>query len=309
MQQEPAPSRLSSVDLALLRSARAWGGEDASGLWDRFPADRRASLGSGWESGRAGDRESALDRLRREHAAQARPDLSRVHVSWWVRALKDEPLAVRRAVAANLPPALAGALRDGLALPPDDLRSDHPALPGALESAVALWTVRLVGDLPWRDDDPPAIAALSLFDSGTVARFFRMTGLAKWSISSRALPESDKDDQGQLDPLRALLAEIDPRFVSIATREVGAIGAGETHPVVRIGMTSFARLLQGADPYRVRWALQHLPYPTAKALRGLMGTAGRSSPLLVRCETEVLRAAWTRLHQAGRVSDPWGWAT
>src|SRR3954464_7729811 len=109
MDHEPAPGPLSSVDLALLRAARVWGGGDVSALWACFPAGRRSSLRWGWEAGRSGDPGEALDRLRREHAAQARPDLARVHVSWWVRALKDEPPSVQRAVAANLPAGIAGA--------------------------------------------------------------------------------------------------------------------------------------------------------------------------------------------------------
>src|SRR5438067_1851146 len=103
MNDEPAPGPLSTRDLALIRAARAWRGDLAPGFWDRFPADRRASLRWAWERAEAGGEATDRERLRLEHASQARSDLARVHVSWWVRALQDEPLSIQRAVAANLP--------------------------------------------------------------------------------------------------------------------------------------------------------------------------------------------------------------
>jgi hypothetical protein len=66
------------------------------------------------------DPETARDRLRREHAALARPDLSRVHPSWWVRALKEETPSVRRAVAANVPPPRQAHFR--IFISPDAVR-------------------------------------------------------------------------------------------------------------------------------------------------------------------------------------------
>ena len=305
MDREPAPSPLSGADLALLRAARVWGGESASGLWATFPAERRSSLRWGWESGRAGEPGAALGELRREHTAQTRPDLARVHPSWWVRALKHEPASIQRAVAASLPSGVAEALREGLGLLPEDLVPDRPAHPDLSRVAVSLWTVQLVGDLPDRDDDPPVISALTRFDSPTVARLVQTTGLAKWSLTSRPPPDLDRRDVERLAPLRAMLAAIDPRFFPIANRDIESLGPASPRAVSKAGMISFARLLLAAEPYRVRWALQHIPYSTAKSLRALMGPSARKAPMMVRWETDVLRAAWTRLHAEGRISDPW----
>lgn len=308
MESEPAPRPLSMVDLALLRAARAFGGDVAPGFWGRFPADRCASLRWGWDEGLAGDPSTAVERLRREHTAQARPDLARIHVSWWVRALKDEPLAVQRAVAANLPHGVADVLRDGLELLLDDLRPDRPANSDALQGALALWTVRLVGDLPERDDDPPVIAALTRFDARNVSRLMQTVGLAKWSLTPRPAPDLTAKERARLDHFRQVFVEIDPRFVQVATREIGAIDPSEPHPLAHAGMTSFARLLATADPYRVRWALQHIPYATARSLRTLMGPNTRRAPMLGRWETDILRASWMRLHQEGWLPDGWGFA-
>ena len=305
MERDPAPGPLSSVDLALLRAARVWGDASAAGLWARFPADRRSTLRWGDESGRAGDGDSALDRLRLEHAAQARPDLSRVHASWWVRALQHEAPSVRRAVTANLHVGISEAISRGLDLSEEDLTPDRPALPLALQVAVSLWTDRLVGDLPERDDDPPAILVLTCLDGPTVARLVQTTGLAKWSLTGRPPPDLDVRDLARLEPLRLLLADADPRFIQVANRDIEALGPHSPRAVSRAGLTSFARLLMAAEPYRVRWALQHVSYSTAKSLRALMGP-GRKAPMLVRWETSVLRAAWTRLHDERRISVPWG---
>lgn len=306
MDSAPAPGPLSETDLALLRAARAWGGANAPGLWQWFPAARRASLRWGWDAGLTGDPARALDDLRRGHAAQARPDLARVHSSWWVRALREEPLSVRRAVAAHLPAALGESLLEGLGLTPDDLAPDRPAHPGVPALAASLWAVRLVGDLPERDDDPPVVTALTRFDAPTVARLIQTTGLAKWSIAGRPLPELDDRDRARVGPLRARLAGLDPRFLLIAARDVDALGRSAPRAVAHAGMTTFARLLAAADPYRVRWALQHVPYRTAGSLRTLMGTGGRKTPMMARWETEVLRASWSVLHDEGRVPVPWG---
>src|SRR5690242_11224669 len=61
------------------------------------PTWRLGSLESCCTSG------SASDELRADLAAQAHPDLRRVHPTWWVRALQEESPAVRLAVAAHAP--------------------------------------------------------------------------------------------------------------------------------------------------------------------------------------------------------------
>lgn len=306
MDDEPAPGPLTNVDRALILAAKVWGDQAGSGVLDRFPIDRRASLRWGWEAGGSSDRSSALESLRREHAAQARPDPARVHMSWWVRALEEEVESVRRAVLANLPAAIADALRVELKRSPEDLRGDRPAHPLALETALALWTVRIVGGLAERPDDPPVVVALTRFDTRTAARLIQTTGLAKWSLTDRPMPPLERNDAERLAHFREAFVGADPRFVQVATRDVDTLTPGGPHPLARAGLTGFARLLNAADRHRVRWALQHLPYGTAKTLRTQMGAAGKRAPMLARWETDVLRAAWVRLHDEGFVPDGWG---
>lgn len=308
---EYGPGPLSAVDATLLRAARAWRADLPETFWDCFPADRRVSLRWAWEGGRAGgggaaDPAADLDRLRRDHAAQARPDLARVHSSWWVRALEGEPASVRRAVAGHLPAGVAGVIREGLGLAEADLRPDRPAKPGALRAALALWAVKLSGDCAEDAEDAPVVVALTALDARTVARLVQTTGLAKWSLTEGDPPDLDDADRQRLTHLRAELKGVDPRFLQVAGRDLAAIlGHGEGRPVARVGLLTVARLLGAVEPYRARWALQHLPYATARSVRALMGPPGRRAPMLARWESDVLRAAWRRLADEGRLTTPW----
>jgi hypothetical protein len=308
MEQEHAPSPVTVSDLALLRTVRVCRGEVAPGFWDAFRSDWRASLKWAWESVRLEDPQAARETLRIEHAAQARPDLARIHSSWWTRALHAEPSSVRRCVAANLPEGIAAALRDDLELAAHELEPDRPAQPVALRTALALWTVRLVGDLPERSDDPPVITALTQLDAGALARLIRTAGLAKWALTIRPAPATDPKDAERLEHFRTVLDGIDPRFRPVAERDIAGLDPADPQPAARAGLTSFARLLNVADPYRARWALQHLPYSTSRSLRALIGPIGRRTPMLARWESEILRAAWQALHEEGRVPFAWGTA-
>jgi hypothetical protein len=310
-----------------------WGRDPGPAFWRRFRAGRQEALTRAWEDDPPGNPALSLDRLKREHAAQSRPDLSRVHVSWWVRALQGEPRSVRAAVVGNLPAGIAEALRDGLELKPEGLRPDRHASPGAVRVALALWTERLVGDLAERPEDPPVIVALTRFENRTVSRLIRTAGLAKWSLTGVPLPapgaggrgggtfgllglrgrksrkpEADPKDIARLDRLRGMLATVDPRIVGVAANDIeAALAVKDEHPEARLGLVTVARLLVPADPHRVRWALQHLPYQAARSVRPLMGEAGKRAPMLARFETSILRATWTLLHEEGRVNEPWHW--
>ena len=298
---------LTPADRALLLAARVWGEQPDPGLWDLFPPDRCVALRWAWDSGFAGETEAeAREQLLLTHEAQARPDLARVHVSWWVRALKGEPASVRAAVVGHVSAAVSEALRDALGPGPDDLASDRPPHPQALELALALWTERLVGDLADRDDDPPAVVALSQLDATTLTRLIRTTGLAKWSITEEPA-DLGPDDLARLGRLRERLGAADSRFRHVAASDLAGLGPQVANRAARLGLTTLARLLASVDPYRVRWALQHIPYPTAKALRTLMGPPGRRNPMLARWETDVLRAGWLELFRESRLAEPWRW--
>jgi hypothetical protein len=311
MAPDAAPTPLTFTDRVLVLAARAWGGDVGPDLWDTLPADRRVAVRWAWNAGPARDLSphQAQALLGREHEAQARPDLARVHVSWWARALRDEPVSVRAAVVNHVAPAVADALRDELGLGPDDLVASRPPDPRALQTVLALWTERLVGDLPDRDDDPPAICALARLDAPTLTRLIRVAGLAKWSLTPSRPPGLGPGDLTRFERVRARLGNIDPRFRVVAGRDVADLGPGATHGEVRLGLVTLARLLASAEPYRVRWALQHVPYATARSIRTLMGPPGRRNPMLARWETDVLGAAWLTLKGEDRLAEPWRWGT
>ncbi len=77
------------------------------------------------------------------------------------------------------------------------------------------------------------------------------------------------------------------------------------HRAARLGVLTLARLLANCEPFRLRWALQHWPYPTAKLIRSLMPSAAERSELLVEWESLILKTAWDRLNLEGKVACPW----
>ena len=307
MRPEPSSPGQSLSDLALLRAARVWVGVESSALWDVFRHDRRAELAWAWDEQPPEDRRSAFSRLQEEHAAQARPDLSRVHPSLRLRALKEEAcVSVRLAVVAALPEALREPLYAGLHIEPDHLSPSREFGPRRDPRAVmALWTERLVGDIPERPGEPRVIAALTRFDAGSTARLIHIAGLAKWSLTDVKPPEMKPKDRERYVLFRAAMGAADSRFHEVAYRDVESIDKESPRPEAALGMITFARLLNAADPHRVRWALQHLPYPTAKSLRLLMGPTARKAPNLARWESDILRAAWDVLQVEGRISIRW----
>ena len=122
----------------------------------------------------------ALDKLRRMHQAMARVDLSRVHPSWLVRALREESPAVQRLVAASLAASLRDHLQAGLLL--DSRRpgpASRPAVPEVASWVMALWTERLVGGEAERADDSPAIIVLAGLSPRTGYRICRLAGFCK----------------------------------------------------------------------------------------------------------------------------------
>jgi hypothetical protein len=300
---QPEPVNPSIIDAALIDAAAVWGDPD-DGPWDRFRPDRARSLRESWNARPGGD---ARDRLRRGHEAQVTPDLARVHVTWWTRALRAEPLSVRAALLPSLPAGDGPALRADLKVAPGEGEPSKPADPLALRVAQALWRERLVGDLPERPDDPPVVVALTRFDARATTRLIRTAGLAKWSVSSRPLGVEDPKTAGRSRDLAGLVGEPDPRLSELANRDVRPYETADAKALIALGQTTIARLLQTADPYRLRWVLQHLPYPVARQLRVLAGPAGQRSPTLATLEAVILRAAWIVLHREGVLDEPWHW--
>jgi hypothetical protein len=92
----------------------------------------------------------------------------------------------------------------------------------------------------------------------------------------------------------------------VAERDLSSINPAEPHAETRAGLIGFARLLSSVDPYRVRWALQHVPYRLAKSMRNLIGTTAKRRPTLESWESGLLLIAWRQLFDEGRISTGWG---
>jgi hypothetical protein len=307
------PPRLAPSDRVLLRALDVWGNPEGERLWSAFGEAWRERLRAA--GGPAGiDPESALRDLRREHEAEARIDPDRVHPSWWVRALQEESPAVRRAVASHIPSAIRHVVRRGLGLAGDDLAPDRAPQPEVLRVALSLWPERLVGGPTSRDDDPPVIVALTRLDRRSLLRLIATTGLAKRAFALAADPLGVPEgrplrarDRERLEQFRASWGEVDHRLARVAHDDLVS-GAGDVLPPPWLGLVTIGRLLSTADPVRVRWALQHLPYQAAKFTRGRMMTKvqGVSWPTLLDWEAQVLQAAQSRLRAEGRLGGPEG---
>jgi hypothetical protein len=299
-----APDRSTVADRAFLNAWRGWEGTTGPRLWDRIGPEWRNALLRAREAQVDLDPEAARDRLRREHAALAQPDLGRVHPSWWVRAIQQEPPSVQRAVTASLPTPLRAPLLAGLDLTPADLETDRPPHPEAVRSVLALWTERLIGDLPERPDDPPAIRAVTRLGPRRLVRLVRVCGLAKWTLAAGETVPRTGADRVRVGDFCRTFGPIDERVRALALRDLESVDRKDRHFQVTLGWLTLARLLSLANPYRVRWALQHLPYPIAKATRGLMPPPTRPNLRWLRWEEAVLRTAWDRLRAEGRLPDP-----
>jgi hypothetical protein len=243
------------------------------------------------------------------HEASARVELARVHPSWCVRALTHESPAVQRAVTAAFPDSVRHPVQAGLLLDSQDLRSERTAAPEALSWVLGLWAERLVGGAAERSDDPPAIMALSRLSPRAGYGLCRLAGFCKLLLAGRQPPGDGArpSRRERWDWLRARLAAAGPDFQAQARREVqsgvSSRIAPRHHPA-RLGLVSIGRLLAGCEPFRVRWALQHWPYPMAKLTRALMAAAA-TSPEELEGESLVLKTAWDRLTLEGRLPMPW----
>ncbi len=301
-------STFDTGDLTLARARIAWGGPDRERIWDRFTPDWRDRLRAAWASEltRGTDPASALELLRQEQAAEARFDPARVHPSWWVRALQDESPAVRRLVAARAPEPIGEAVRSALELGPDALQTDHPPHPDALQWVLSLWSERLIGGPDTSRDDPSVIEAISQLSSRSLSRLIAATGLAKWAYALQGNtaaievePPSglSPHQEERLEHFRRHWTTLDLRAVRVARDDHQGIGQHTAADLRRLGLITFARLMTTAEPRRIRWALQHLPYPAARFLRSRMSLKnphlfGRE---LVAWEERIFRAARKRL--------------
>lgn len=297
-----APARLTIADRALLWAQQAWGSAGDSRFWERFePCWRERLRGAGTEA--ANGPGSAIETLRRAHAAEARPDPAQVHPSWWVRALKDEAPSVQRALATVADPPLPTVLRGGPGPGSSDLAADHPPHPDALRWVLGLWAERIVGDLPRWPDDPPVVLALSRLDLREVLALSRAAGQAKLALAGLDLGPSQPRAVARFEAFRRAWGEPEPSDRAQARRDYEQFvrSRGRGRGWTRLGLVTFGRLLVPVEPYRTRWALQHLPYALARTIRP---TINDREVTLSDREGEILRVAWDRLVAEGRIRAP-----
>jgi hypothetical protein len=270
-----------------------------STAWDRQAHERDSS-----------DASAALERLRRMHSTSARVEPAQVHSSWWIRALQEESPAVQRAVAATFPEHMRHSLQAGLLLDSQDLHSDRAPSPPILGWVLGLWSERLVGGEPQRPDDPPAVIAMTRLSPRAGYRLCRLVGLAKTWLAGQTPGDGRvrSSQRPRREWLQARLTVDDPEGQAQLRRDVQSVMGSKVphrHRAARLGLITFARLLSDFEPFRLRWALQHWPYPFAKLIRSSMPPSAKRSRAMMQWESLVLKTAWDRLTLEGRLELPW----
>jgi hypothetical protein len=312
-------SDLTAADRSLVRAALAFGGQGGGRIWTRFVPGWRDRLRGGWAEAltRVLDPEAALELLGRDHRDEARPDPARVHASWWVRALRDESPAVRLAVAARTPGPIAEAIRTGLGLEPGAIEAARGAAahPGAVAVAGSLWAERIVGGPPPGAEDAPVVVALASLGPRALARLVIDLALAKWGYAlagGGAEPEAARRLRDRRRARRDAFRRgfeargVEPHAARLAARDVAECVLGRSGDLRALGLVTVARLLLAVEPFRARWALQHLRYEVARYLRSRMVPPPRRAALhaLIAWEAAIFEAAAERSRAEPRFTLP-----
>jgi hypothetical protein len=327
--QSGRPASLAAADGAFLLAGMAWEdrfrrSENTNRPDDTVPdflTGIRARLAPAWLrllGGAAGrdllpagpnDPPRALDELRRLHRATARVDLRRVHPSWLVRALREESPAVQRLVAASLAPTLRDHLQAGLLLDSQDLISERAAASEVVSWVMALWTERLVGGEAERVDESPAIVVLARLSPRAGYRLCRLAGFCKLILAGEPMGNhAGTSERARQEWLTGRLANADSDLRTLARLDVETSRSSRLpprHQAARIGLATIARLLADSEQFRLRWALQHWPYPIAKLIRSLIPAATNRATVLINSEACILKTAWDRLNLEGRLAFAW----
>jgi hypothetical protein len=276
-------------------------------------AKRLQAIWNDWSAaGATPDRQEALEALGRAHQATARIDVTRIHPTWWARALQEESPGVQRVVATSAPELVRRSVADALLLDSGDMATARPVHPEVKDWVLALWTERLVGGEPDRPDAPPVIHSFSRLTPREGYLLCRMIGIAKGAVISQvpAARAPRIADRERWDWLRARLESLGDEILRTSWNDLRSARAARLHGrhvAARVGIITIARLLAAAEPVQVRWAIQHWPYPIAKLLRSLMSEHEQCpfSEFLERSEPFVLKTAWDRLTLEKRVPIPW----
>jgi hypothetical protein len=321
---------LTETDRVLLLAIRAWAGHcrtidaERSGLahGDDFTLSYGPRLEPGWArrlsatvGGRrqepgAGEPAQALARLREMHRASARVELAGVHPSWLIRALQDESPAVKRIVVASFPESARHRLQAELLLDSEDIKSERPADLACREWALGLWTERLVGGERAHIADPPAVIAMTRLSPRAGYGLCRTAGFAKMVLAEQSVAPApgSAPRRARREWVRGRLEAGEAEFRAQVIRDVQSVTATKVPPrfhAARLGLLTFSRLLADFEPFRLRWALQHWPYPIAKLIRALLPGTATVSGALRRAESLVLQTAWDRLALEGRITIAW----
>jgi hypothetical protein len=150
------------------------------------------------------------------------------------------------------------------------------------------------------------IRALSRLDPRDLARLVRTAGLVKYVMAGAGVEALSRRDQRRVLDLRNAIGALPPGFEQQARRDLQRASQTRRHLASRLGLIGLARLLDAVEPYRVRWALQHIPYAAAKFTRSLMNPRSGPDAKLVSCESQVLHLAWERLREEGYLREPTG---
>ena len=312
-----APPATLNADLALLFCCRAWTGLESTETnrspWLGLePAWRDRLLGI-IETSDLPEPAAALELLRQAHRLQCHAELDHVHASWWIRALQDESPAVRRAIAAHGPPRVRSAAREALNLDAAHLPDPPPGVPEAIGWVLALWTERLVGGEPVGENDPPVIVALAGLPAPQLFRLCHAAGLAKTALAADprgpgGRPVERERNRWFLDWFGHHFGtdEAQTQARKWARRDLERArrldGSSPRRSLASVGLKTIATLLARCEPYRIRWALQHVPYPVAKRIRSLMTSTAVDSEHHQYLEEVVLQAAWHRLELERRLA-------
>ena len=278
-------------------------------LWNWIEASWLRRANALWENESAAglpDRKKALDRLRAMHVAAARLDLDRVHSSWLARALREETPAVAAIAGrhgADKTKAVARrALRrsSGESPSPAHLRAEVVAW------VLSLWTERLVGGRTETRNDPPEIVALASLSPLETLRLFRMWGFVKLVaaclVPSRRVPRPLLITRQKW--IETELVKAQPGLKDLVKADIKA-QAKLVVPARRVpallGELGLARLIKDHDPFRLRWALQNVPYPIAKHIRATIPKKIDPGLNLEAHEALLLKIAWRRLNLEHRI--------
>src|SRR5262249_21174878 len=154
-------------------------------------------------------------------------------------------------------------------------------------------------------DDPPVVLALSRLDFWEVVALARVAGLAKRALADVAPPPPGSPARDRFDAFQRSWLESNHSWLAAARSAFheSLRGWAQKRGSGSLGLVTFGRLLARVEPYRARWALQHLPYTVARRLRPAITDLGEHQAVW---EGTVLQTAWERLVAEGQIRSPGG---